>query len=60
MPHNSTIIICKDAPMGSAVIARIKNAKEKIKGFVGCKGYRTKKTRMQNLTREDLVVHDKQ
>ncbi len=47
MPHNSTIIICKDAPIGSAVIARIKNTKEQIKSCVDCKGYRTKKTIIQ-------------
>jgi len=39
MPHNSTINICKDAPIGAAVIARIKNAKWQIKSCVGCKGY---------------------
>jgi hypothetical protein len=59
MPHNSTIIIFKDAPIGAAVISRIKNAKWQIKSCVDCKGYRSKKTRMQNLTREDLVVDDK-
>ncbi len=59
MPHNSTIRICKDEPIGAAVIARIKNTKEQIRICVGCKGYRTKKTRVQNLSREDLVVDDR-
>ncbi|MEJ7640738.1 MAG: hypothetical protein WKF36_00930 [Candidatus Nitrosocosmicus sp.] len=43
MPHNSTIIVCKDAPIGAAAIARIKNTKEQIKSSVDCKGYKTKK-----------------
>lgn len=59
MPHNSTIIIFKDAPIGAAVISRIKNTKEKINSCVDCKGHRSKKTRMQNLKREELVVDDK-
>ncbi len=60
MPHNSTIIIFKDKPMGAeAMILRIKSIKEQIKSCVGCRGYRAKKTGTQNLTREDLVVDDK-
>ena len=59
MQHNSTIISCKDAPIGAVVIVRIKNAKEQIKSRVDCKGYRTKKNQNANLTREDLVVDDK-
>jgi hypothetical protein len=43
MPHNSIIIIFKDAPIGAAVISRIKNAKWKIKSCVDCKNYRSKK-----------------
>jgi hypothetical protein len=43
MPHNPTIIICKDAPIGAAVISRIKNTKQKIKSCVDCKGYRSNK-----------------
>ena len=43
MPHNSTIIIFKDAPIWAAVISRIKNMKGKIKSCVDCKGYRSKK-----------------
>ena len=59
MPHNSTIIFFKDAPFGAAVISRIRNMKGKIKSCVDYKGYTSKKTRMQNLTREDLVVDEK-
>lgn len=59
MPHNSTIIIFKDASIEAAVISRIKNTKEKINSCVDCKGHRSNKTRMQNLTREELVVDDK-
>jgi hypothetical protein len=60
MPHNSTIIICKDPPIeAEAIIVRIKSMKEQVKRCVGCRGYRTKITGMQNLTREDLVVDDK-
>ena len=59
MPHNSTTIIFKDTPVGAAVTLRIRNRKWKIKSCVDCKGERTKKTRMQNITREDLVVDDK-
>ena len=59
MPHNPTIIISKDTPFGAAVNSRIKNTKLKIKSCVDFKGYRSKKTRMQKITREDLVVDDK-
>ena len=61
MPHNSTTIVCKDAPIEAVVTVRIKNMKEQIKSCVDCKGYKNKnkKTTIQNLTREDLVVDDK-
>jgi hypothetical protein len=58
MPHNSTIIVCKDAPVEAVVIVRIKNTKEQIKGCVDYKGYRTKNTRIQNLTWEEYVIDD--
>ena len=43
MPHNSTTIVCKDAPFEAVVTGRIKNTKEQIKSCVDCKGYKTKK-----------------
>ena len=59
MPHNFTFITFKDNPFGAAVISRIKNTKGDIKNCVDYKCYRTKKSIIQNITREVLVVNDK-